>query len=61
MTWTEARLLCETRNATLTSISDPYQQAYLTLAVTGQKSPLWIGLSNEEVNVKYYFKHIKLF
>ncbi|XP_073463770.1 C-type mannose receptor 2 [Aquarana catesbeiana] len=53
MTWTEARLLCETRNATLTSISDPYQQAYLTLAVTGQKSPLWIGLSNEEAGRSY--------
>ncbi|XP_063816089.1 C-type mannose receptor 2 [Pseudophryne corroboree] len=48
MTWSDARLLCETRNATLTSILDPFQQAYLTLAATGQKNPLWIGLSNEE-------------
>ncbi|KAM5136029.1 C-type mannose receptor 2 [Mantella aurantiaca] len=53
MTWTEARLLCETRNATLTSIPDPYKQAYLTLAVTGQKAPVWIGLSNEEGGRSY--------
>ncbi|OCT62260.1 C-type mannose receptor 2 isoform X2 [Xenopus laevis] len=48
MTWSDARLLCETRNATLGSIPDPYQQAYLTLSVTGTKTPVWIGLSNEE-------------
>ncbi|XP_068118077.1 C-type mannose receptor 2 isoform X2 [Hyperolius riggenbachi] len=53
MTWLEARLLCETRNATLTSIPDPFQQAYLTMAVTGLKTPVWIGLSNEEGGRSY--------
>lgn len=53
MSWIEARLLCETRNATLVSIPDAFQQAYLTLAVTGQKTPLWIGLSNEEGGRSY--------
>ncbi|XP_053574403.1 C-type mannose receptor 2 [Bombina bombina] len=48
MSWSDARLLCETRNATLSSILDPFQQAYLTMAVTGLQTPLWIGLSNEE-------------
>ncbi|KAM4692595.1 C-type mannose receptor 2 [Rhinophrynus dorsalis] len=48
MTWSDARLLCETRNATLSSVPDPFQQAFLTLAISGLKTPLWIGLSNEE-------------
>ncbi|XP_069808937.1 C-type mannose receptor 2 isoform X1 [Dendropsophus ebraccatus] len=53
MTWSDARLLCETRNATLASIVNPFQQAYLTLAATGQKTPLWIGLSNEDGSRSY--------
>ncbi|KAM3922534.1 C-type mannose receptor 2 isoform 1-T1 [Leptodactylus fuscus] len=53
MTWSDARLLCESRNATLASIVNPYQQAYLTLAATGQKTPLWIGLSNEDGSRTY--------
>ncbi|XP_075033477.1 C-type mannose receptor 2 [Mixophyes fleayi] len=53
MTWSDARLLCETRNATLTSILDPFEQAYLTLAASGQKTPLWIGLANEEGGRSY--------
>ncbi|XP_075440470.1 C-type mannose receptor 2 [Ascaphus truei] len=53
LSWTDARLLCETRNATLSSIPDPYQQAYLTLASSGLKTPLWIGLSNDEPGRSY--------
>ncbi|XP_069094090.1 C-type mannose receptor 2 isoform X2 [Pleurodeles waltl] len=48
MTWQDAMLLCETRNTTLSNIPDPYQQAYLTLAISGLRTPVWIGLANEE-------------
>ncbi|KAM4622511.1 C-type mannose receptor 2 [Discoglossus pictus] len=53
MSWSDARLLCETRNATLSTIPDPFQQAYLTLAATGRQTPLWIGLFNEEGGRSY--------
>ncbi|KAG8446993.1 hypothetical protein GDO86_014439 [Hymenochirus boettgeri] len=53
MTWSDARLLCETRNATLSTIPDPYQQAYLTMAISGMKTPVWLGLSNEEGGRSY--------
>uniref|UniRef100_A0A8C5WA99 Mannose receptor C-type 2 n=1 Tax=Leptobrachium leishanense TaxID=445787 RepID=A0A8C5WA99_9ANUR len=53
VSWLDARLLCESRNATLTSIPDPYQQAYLTMAVSLHNTPLWIGLSNDESGRAY--------
>uniref|UniRef100_A0A8C8VHM8 Mannose receptor C type 2 n=1 Tax=Pelusios castaneus TaxID=367368 RepID=A0A8C8VHM8_9SAUR len=46
--WQEALLLCETRNASLASVLDPYSQAYLTQAISSLRAPLWIGLANEE-------------
>ncbi|XP_030076595.1 C-type mannose receptor 2 [Microcaecilia unicolor] len=48
LTWQEAMLLCETRDAVLASVPDPFQQAYLTLATSSLQAPLWIGLANEE-------------
>ncbi|XP_053309219.1 C-type mannose receptor 2 isoform X2 [Spea bombifrons] len=53
VTWSDARLLCETRNATLTSVPDPYQQAYLTMAIGLLNTPVWIGLANEEGGRSY--------
>lgn len=47
--WHEALLLCETLNATLATIPDPYSQAFLTQAVSSLRAPLWIGLANDEV------------
>ncbi|MGH0131417.1 UNVERIFIED_CONTAM: hypothetical protein FKN15_046470, partial [Acipenser sinensis] len=44
LSWEEAVLLCESRNASLASIHDPYQQAYLTQLINGLDKPLWIGL-----------------
>ncbi|XP_041087362.1 C-type mannose receptor 2 isoform X1 [Polyodon spathula] len=44
LSWEEAMLLCESRNASLASIHDPYQQAYLTQLINSLEKPLWIGL-----------------
>uniref|UniRef100_A0A8D2LRQ8 C-type mannose receptor 2 n=1 Tax=Varanus komodoensis TaxID=61221 RepID=A0A8D2LRQ8_VARKO len=51
--WQEAVLLCESLNATLTSVMEPYTQAYLTQAVSSMSASLWIGLSNEEGRRSY--------
>ncbi|GCC32490.1 hypothetical protein chiPu_0010951, partial [Chiloscyllium punctatum] len=48
LTWQEAAWLCETRNETLVTVVDPYQQAFLTQVMNSVRLPLWIGLSNEE-------------
>ncbi|XP_043530575.1 C-type mannose receptor 2-like [Chiloscyllium plagiosum] len=48
LTWQEAAWLCETRNETLVTVVDPYQQAFLTQVMNNIRLPLWIGLSNEE-------------
>lgn len=52
LTWHEAVLLCESFNASLTSVLEPYTQAFLTQAVNGVRAPLWIGLANEEVRLR---------
>uniref|UniRef100_A0A8B9TFJ7 Mannose receptor C type 2 n=1 Tax=Anas platyrhynchos TaxID=8839 RepID=A0A8B9TFJ7_ANAPL len=51
--WHEALLLCETLNATLATIPDPYSQAFLTQAVSSLRAPLWIGLANNEGGRSY--------
>lgn len=47
--WHDALLLCESRNASLAHVFDPYTQAFLTQATRGLRTPLWIGLASEEV------------
>lgn len=47
--WHDALLLCESRNASLAHVLDPYTQAFLTQAARGLRAPLWIGLASEEV------------
>lgn len=47
--WHDALLLCESRNASLAHVLDPYTQAFLTQAARGLRTPLWIGLASEEV------------
>uniref|UniRef100_A0A452UP14 Mannose receptor C type 2 n=1 Tax=Ursus maritimus TaxID=29073 RepID=A0A452UP14_URSMA len=42
--WHDALLLCESRNARLAHVPDPYTQAFLTQAARGLRTPLWIGL-----------------
>ncbi|XP_066554682.1 C-type mannose receptor 2 [Amia ocellicauda] len=45
--WEGAVHLCDTLNASLTSIQDPYQQAYLTQILSALNVPTWIGLYND--------------
>lgn len=51
LTWQEAVLLCESLNASLVNVMEPYTQAFFTQVVSPVRSPLWIGLSNEEVRL----------
>uniref|UniRef100_A0A8D0H0A0 Mannose receptor C-type 2 n=1 Tax=Sphenodon punctatus TaxID=8508 RepID=A0A8D0H0A0_SPHPU len=51
--WQEAVLLCESLNASLASVLDPYTQAYLTQAISSLRARLWIGLANEEGGRSY--------
>uniref|UniRef100_A0ABM5GR70 C-type mannose receptor 2 isoform X1 n=1 Tax=Pogona vitticeps TaxID=103695 RepID=A0ABM5GR70_9SAUR len=53
LTWQEAVLLCESLNASLANVMEPYTQAFLTQAISPVWSPLWIGLSNEEGQRSY--------
>lgn len=54
--WHDALLLCESRNASLAHVSDPYTQAFLTQAARGLHTPLWIGLASEEVGSQPLFR-----
>eukprot|EP00069_Balaena_mysticetus_P001062 bmy_15044T0 len=51
--WHDALLLCESRNASLAHVPDPYTQAFLTQAARGLRTPLWIGLASEEGSRRY--------
>lgn len=51
--WHDALLLCESRNASLAYVPDPYTQAFLTQAARGLRTPLWIGLAGEEGSRRY--------
>lgn len=51
--WQDALLLCESRNASLAHVPDPYTQAFLTQAARGLRTPLWIGLASEEGSRRY--------
>ena len=51
--WHDALLLCESRNASLAHVLDPYTQAFLTQAARGLRTPLWIGLAGEEGSRRY--------
>ncbi|XP_064170944.1 C-type mannose receptor 2-like [Anguilla rostrata] len=42
--WTGAVHVCDSLNATLASVQDPFQQAYLTLLLSTLRWPAWIGL-----------------
>ncbi|XP_029783396.1 C-type mannose receptor 2 isoform X1 [Suricata suricatta] len=53
LSWHDALLLCESRNASLARVPDPYTQAFLTQASRGLRTPLWIGLASEEGSRRY--------
>lgn len=50
MTWSDALRECQKDNMRLVSITDPYQQAFLTVQAVRHNSSLWIGLSSQDVS-----------
>lgn len=50
MTWFDALRECQKDNMHLVSITDPYQQAFLTVQGVLHNSSLWIGLSSQDVS-----------
>ncbi|XP_037544541.1 C-type mannose receptor 2 [Nematolebias whitei] len=44
--WTGALYLCESLNGTLATVTDPFQQAYLSLLINSLHQPAWIALYN---------------
>ena len=48
--WTDALHVCESLNGTLATVTDPYQQAYLTLLINSLRLPAWIALYNSGVS-----------
>ncbi|XP_032090962.1 macrophage mannose receptor 1-like [Thamnophis elegans] len=53
MTWEEARKKCESENAKLATIVDPYAESFIWLQVLQHKEPVWIGLSSKEIDSGY--------
>ncbi|XP_030885758.1 secretory phospholipase A2 receptor [Leptonychotes weddellii] len=53
MTWFDALRECQKDNMQLVSITDPYQQAFLTVQAVLHNSSLWIGLSSQDDELNF--------
>ncbi|XP_016049907.1 lymphocyte antigen 75 isoform X1 [Erinaceus europaeus] len=53
VTWFEALKECQKHNMQLVSITDPYQQAFLTVQTVLYNSSLWIGLSSQDDELNF--------
>ncbi|XP_006872105.1 PREDICTED: lymphocyte antigen 75 [Chrysochloris asiatica] len=53
LTWYDALKECLKYNMHLVSITDPYQQAFLTVQTVLQNSSLWIGLSSQDDELNF--------
>ncbi|KAM7247234.1 hypothetical protein CapIbe_001187 [Capra ibex] len=53
LTWTDALRECQKENMQLVSITDPYQQAFLTVQAVLRNSSLWIGLSSHDDELNF--------
>ncbi|XP_007455042.1 PREDICTED: lymphocyte antigen 75-like isoform X2 [Lipotes vexillifer] len=53
LTWTDALKECQQENMQLVSITDPYQQAFLTVQAVLHNSSLWIGLSSHDDELNF--------
>ncbi|EPY86900.1 hypothetical protein CB1_000290014, partial [Camelus ferus] len=53
LTWSDALRECQKENMHLVSITDPYQQAFLTVQAVLQNSSLWIGLSSHDDELNF--------
>ncbi|XP_057601089.1 lymphocyte antigen 75 [Hippopotamus amphibius kiboko] len=62
LTWTDALMECQKENMHLVSITDPYQQAFLTVQAALHNSSLWIGLSSHDDELNFVWsdgKHLQ--
>ncbi|MGH0159600.1 UNVERIFIED_CONTAM: hypothetical protein FKN15_037755 [Acipenser sinensis] len=48
LTWYDALVQCRAEKMELSSISEPYQQAFLTVTINRFRQPAWIGLFSED-------------
>ncbi|XP_062043209.1 lymphocyte antigen 75 isoform X1 [Lepus europaeus] len=53
LTWEQALIECLKYNMHLVSITDPYQQAFLTVQAILHNSSLWIGLSSQDDELNF--------
>ncbi|XP_072607791.1 lymphocyte antigen 75 isoform X2 [Vulpes vulpes] len=53
LTWFDALRECQKENMHLVSITDPYQQAFLTVQAVLHNSSLWIGLSSQDDGLNF--------
>ncbi|XP_057361522.1 lymphocyte antigen 75 isoform X1 [Manis pentadactyla] len=53
LTWSDALRECQENNMQLVSITDPYQQAFLTVQAVPLNSALWIGLSSQDDELNF--------
>ncbi|XP_059961757.1 lymphocyte antigen 75 isoform X3 [Mesoplodon densirostris] len=53
LTWTDALKECQKENMQLVSITDPYEQAFLTVQAVLHNSSLWIGLSSHDDELNF--------
>jgi hypothetical protein len=53
LTWYGALQECLKENMHLVSITDPYQQAFLSVQAAQLNSSFWIGLSSQDVSFQF--------
>ncbi|KAM6178871.1 lymphocyte antigen 75 [Rhynchocyon petersi] len=53
LNWYDALKVCLTHHMTLVSITDPYQQAFLTVQTVLRNASLWIGLSSQDDELNF--------
>ncbi|XP_076880752.1 secretory phospholipase A2 receptor isoform X2 [Brachyhypopomus gauderio] len=53
LSWSEALRSCVEKSMQLVSVTDPFQQAYLTVLVNRLASPHWIGLFSVDDGINY--------
>uniref|UniRef100_A0A8D1FMK7 Lymphocyte antigen 75 n=1 Tax=Sus scrofa TaxID=9823 RepID=A0A8D1FMK7_PIG len=53
LTWSDALRECQKENMHLVSITDPHQQAFLTVQAVLRNSSLWIGLSSHDDELNF--------
>ncbi|XP_053122058.1 macrophage mannose receptor 1-like [Hemicordylus capensis] len=61
MTWEDARKKCQSEDAELARILNPYSQSFLWLQVLKYGEPVWIGLNSDKTGKTYKWINMKKF